>query len=1092
MINAAYTLIVAMLILVVSLFCLETARAEITIDDNTIHVETNNYKVQFDYGAITYLHNKLTDETYTLPLESRFEISSAILGRNEDFYARRSDTVETDKINDHTVETRFREGGKEIRFVIEIDPNTDDLLISGDCVSDTSGVYAIQWAIDNLNLTDLRLLVPSQRLQVIDATVAIDHREVLYPSTSWEAQIAIVESEYGGFYVRSTDTTFQYKNLVYKYHQNKFGLSFRTQNQAPWDTLTTATSVTWRLNTHAGDWCVPAQIHRDWMEETFDPWRLSDMPPWVKDIGLVVIHSRVNPELLPNLAEVVDPTKTLLYLTDWRKEGHDINHPDFSNPHERFEGFLLTARRYEFRVMLHVNIYNCSPHHPLYPELKRFQYRNPWNGELSGWRWDEIDNPQRNAHISLASSKFRNHLVQQFKALWEKYNIDAFHLDVSAYVLNDANGLIEGLTSIEGNVLMHKELVQAMPGVVFSGEGLHEVTFFRESFAQRSQIRGAPHPFSTFLFAPYTRFYGGLGTPGTLDPRYHLYLETAESQGYLPTFWINHKGDILNEPFVQQMLAVTQRRQDLGLQPDVRCDWGSNTLFQYRTQTGETVTYQRKPSGSELILPNDDGYEHVYGVTQAQTHRSLPLWRAYNETTLLGLDPNRYYFLDNAPRDFSQLRINSLSPDVFIYETRVTDRAALFRLESTASDQQTTVGFFLPTAPVNSIPDILRPTGTGQYTVEADLSQPVVIFLAPFQEISLPCNLREAQFTVGLQLDSIFRLGSHYGSGDRRTATIDSIHKKTIFAHPPNGQTVLQFPLLLPQEPSTFSFSAGLEEGCSEGVLFQVLLNGQVYSEIFKDTFNWTDDSISLSAFAGRPILLELVTDPAGGTGCDWAQWGDLYITAAPNPDANQDGRINVLDLILVAGSLGEQPPSNPRADTNKDGAVNILDLVFVAEHLGQNVAAPAQLAFINSIPSTAKEVIAAQRALTELEAMPNKSHGVQIAIELLRHYLLIADRNVKETKLLPNYPNPFNPDTWIPYQLSKGATVTVKIYDVSGSLVRTIRVGHKSVGYYLTREKAVYWNGQNEKGESVSSGVYFYTLTAGGYTQTRRVVIVK
>ena len=201
---------------------------------------------------------------------------------------------------------------------------------------------------------------------------------------------------------------------------------------------------------------------------------------------------------------------------------------------------------------------------------------------------------------------------------------------------------------------------------------------------------------------------------------------------------------------------------------------------------------------------------------------------------------------------------------------------------------------------------------------------------------------------------------------------------------------------------------------------------------------------------------------------------------------------INVLDLIVVAGSFNERPPSNPQADTNKDGVVNLLDLVFVADHLSQNAAAPSQLALIKSIPSTAKEVIAAQRALSELEAIPNKSHGVQVAIELLRHYLSIANQRVEETQLLPNYPNPFNPDTWIPYQLSEESTVTVKIYDVSGSLVRTIDVGHKPMGYYLTRERAVYWDGRNQKGESVSSGVYFYTLNTENYTQTRRMVIVK
>lgn len=98
----------------------------------------------------------------------------------------------------------------------------------------------------------------------------------------------------------------------------------------------------------------------------------------------------------------------------------------------------------------------------------------------------------------------------------------------------------------------------------------------------------------------------------------------------------------------------------------------------------------------------------------------------------------------------------------------------------------------------------------------------------------------------------------------------------------------------------------------------------------------------------------------------------------------------------------------------------------------------------------------------------------------------------MEETKLLANYPNPFNPDTWIPYQLSEGSTVTVKIYDVSGHLIRTIDVGLKPVGYYLTRGRAVYWDGRNESGERISSGVYFYTFTANNYTETRRMVIVK
>ena len=578
------------------------AIANITIDDNTIHVETNNYKVQFDYGGITYLHNKLTDETYTLPLEPTFLISAAILSRNEHFWARRSQNVETHKINANTAETRFREGDNEIRLVIKIEPNTEDLLISGDCIADTPGVYAIQqWAIDNLNLTNLRILAPSEKRQVIDATVAIDHRDFRYPTLYWEAQLAIIEAEHGGFYLRSKDTTFQFKSLFYKNHENKFSLSMRTENQAPWDTLTTATSVTWRLNTYAGDWCVPAQIYRDWMEQAFDPWKLSDMPPWMSEIGLVIIHFLLDVEMLPSLAELVDPTKTLIYLTDWRRDRHPINYPDYT-PHERLDEFLQVARQHGFRIMLHASLHDISPHHPLYPEFQMYQYRRPETGELSGWKWDKIDDPERNAYISLASSGWRNLIVQRLKAVWEKYNIDAFHLDVSGYILNDANGLIEGLTSAQGNMLMHKELAEAMPGVVFSGEGLHEVTFFRESFAQRrGEIIGPHHPISAFLFSPYTRFYGGLDTPGILDPLYQKYLENAENQGYLPTFWVSKKGT-LDVPSIRQILSTAQQRQALKLLPDVNCDWKPNTLFQYTTHTGETVTH----NGSVLVMTNPD------------------------------------------------------------------------------------------------------------------------------------------------------------------------------------------------------------------------------------------------------------------------------------------------------------------------------------------------------------------------------------------------------------------------------------------------------------------------------------------------------
>ena len=104
----------------------------------------------------------------------------------------------------------------------------------------------------------------------------------------------------------------------------------------------------------------------------------------------------------------------------------------------------------------------------------------------------------------------------------------------------------------------------------------------------------------------------------------------------------------------------------------------------------------------------------------------------------------------------------------------------------------------------------------------------------------------------------------------------------------------------------------------------------------------------------------------------------------------------------------------------------------------------------------------------------------------------LLAALAPKETTLLANYPNPFNPETWIPYQLAKPADVTLRIYSVKGELVQTLVLGHQAAGVYHTKSRAAYWDGRNAQGEKVASGVYFYTLSAGEFSTTRKLLIQK
>ena len=118
--------------------------------------------------------------------------------------------------------------------------------------------------------------------------------------------------------------------------------------------------------------------------------------------------------------------------------------------------------------------------------------------------------------------------------------------------------------------------------------------------------------------------------------------------------------------------------------------------------------------------------------------------------------------------------------------------------------------------------------------------------------------------------------------------------------------------------------------------------------------------------------------------------------------------------------------------------------------------------------------------------------HGTRIARDLLKIWLSRIQPPVTETKLLPNYPNPFNPETWLPYRLATESDVTIIIYNTQGQQIRSLTLGPQPVGSYLTKEKAAYWDGRNAAGERVASGVYFYTLQVEGFSDTRKMLIQK
>ena len=207
--------------------------------------------------------------------------------------------------------------------------------------------------------------------------------------------------------------------------------------------------------------------------------------------------------------------------------------------------------------------------------------------------------------------------------------------------------------------------------------------------------------------------------------------------------------------------------------------------------------------------------------------------------------------------------------------------------------------------------------------------------------------------------------------------------------------------------------------------------------------------------------------------------------------DVTGNGVVNFWDIVEVGKNYGKSVAAgaNRRADVDGDGKVDIDDLILVAKAVDAAAAPALAQEEIETGGLQAADVRQWIRDAKQADADP-------VGIAALDRLLVLLSRRdlpvPKETVLLANYPNPFNPETWIPYQLSETAEVAVSIHASDGKLVRTLELGQLPAGIYQTKGRAAYWDGRNTLNEPVASGVYFYTLTAGDFKATRKMLIRK
>ena len=751
--------------------------------------------------------------------------------------------------------------GATVECGLEVEEPTGDLIVNQRAEAPQKGVWGVEWRLGNIPL-DLNILVPG--LSGLKLTKAFTQPEMTfdYP-IAWESQLVVVEGPGYGFSVWAEDAEGRFKRLTVRRTEGGWQLGFTTINSAPFDDLTSCESVRWHVNVYEGDWRVPARRYRDWAEQAFRPTRVeAQQPVWVQDIRCCVIMGLDIP-VIEALAARLDPRQTLLYLPGWRQAGYDRDYPTYDQPVPELAPFVRRAKELGYRVMLHVNYFGVDPLNPLYAQFEPYQVRDPWGThQQQWWLWERADPIIKFAYINPAHRPWRELFVERMRRLCAAVPVDALHLDQTLCIFNDHNGLLDGMSMLQGNVALHRELREALPEVALSGEGLDEVTCRYEAFAQRhawglNHTDGTwnrtclqmAHPISSYLLRPYTVIYGYLGyAPPTDAQLYAAWNEAYQHWGVIPTLRPDPSQVAAPTGFSRQFFDEARCFQQERLDPDLDGPWPAGVCFPFRAADGPRAVR----TAERVLLSGDREISRtITGVSEVGLPGSIPGWRVYDAERLFGLDPAYWYPYVPEPRDLRAFHVERLAEG--FRASMVVQRQGLAAI---ATEQ----------------------TGGLVADLAAELVNATcrsVPFEGEATEVKGPLSAPDgAQFVAA---------------------------EGALFAHPPwqaprrnpqtgaverngTGMAYVRFALRLPgQGELRFVSNVAIDAGAvgqrdADGVTFGVVVHAggeELRAEVNEARGIRQPLTLDLTPFAGREVALELSVDPGPNRNpsFDWARW---------------------------------------------------------------------------------------------------------------------------------------------------------------------------------------------------------------------------
>lgn len=545
------------------------ASMSIRAEGQKLLVESKTFTAEFTGASLTSLIDLRSKTQFCRRDKSAFPMELVFL--NEDVLKQdKKQKIEVRLLSELAARVIVSGARTDRELFVRLDPITGDLCVTpGGRSLRRRGLLSVRWNIPFVR--EANIILPCVNGIFVENDNDFPGNVRFRWPIGWNAQLAIIEENNCSLMIHSEDTGFKYKALNIGRNDGLTTLGFESEQLGPVWQNDSAGSIEWRLNTYRGNWKIPARRYRSWMSQTYNlEEKRANRPKWIDDISFTLQWANANVDILTALAKIYPPEKTLIHLSDWRTSEYDIDYPDYF-PSKKAEAFMKKANDMGFKVMPHYNFWAVDINHPIFQQLRQWQVRSVAQNELQVWYWppSTYDYTQM-AYIHPGSGIWRRILIDAVLNSSCKIKAPVIFLDQTFCTWNTDNGMVENMTTMEGMRQLQEEFVAIHPDIVLAGEGLNEISFQRECFAQAHIFNGwgelkphhisAVHPVCSFLWEGHTRLVGY----HHLDPNdkdVDIGIEVYRRMGAIPSLICNDPKLIRkDQPIVNKIIDLAQAR----------------------------------------------------------------------------------------------------------------------------------------------------------------------------------------------------------------------------------------------------------------------------------------------------------------------------------------------------------------------------------------------------------------------------------------------------------------------------------------------------------------------------------------------------